>query len=1021
MPNTIDTLEIQIAAQTRSANGAFSRLVGSLEKLDKALSTLDATPLTNLADGVNNLTGAMIALNASGVKTADFTRLTKNIARISNTNIAGLNKVASGLRQITTSFVKLSGVSLHSKDVADMASAIGKLGGTYITRATQNIPSLTLALKSMFEELSKAPRISSSIIQMTNALANLASNGSKVGSATRTIQRNLNSYGTSAYRASKHTLSLASAFGKFYATYFLVIRGIKGLWKSVQSSMDYVETFNYFNVTMKKIGENFKEDYSRFGYESADAYEESFVSRMNDLTKKMTGYSVGKAGELSWANIDNLGLDPNQLMNFQARLGAITNSVGLVGEASVQTSKALSMLSADLSSLTNTSLDTVMTNLSSGIIGMSRSLYKYGIDITNASLATVALENGVTKSVSAMSQSEKMQLRVLAILKQSKISWGDIAYTLDSVANQYRVFTQQVANLGRVLGNLFLPIVKRVLPYVNGIIIAMTRLFETLGFKIFGDSWLTDLMDGISGASFDIEELEEGLDGAGDELEADAKSANKLKKALQGFDELNVISLQDSNDNIGLADTIDLSLQIKEAVEEYERNWNSAFETMQNKAKLFAEYFYNAITGKGLGGILEKGLKFINEKLKRMDFESIGKTIGEIIKKQPWESIFFEFGRLFWYALNGAILAWEGSFETAPIETAIITALALLKFTPLGGIITKAIGNSIATSLASVGGIGGLLTTDMDILIGAGSFSEIAMVVGATFVSALGAAFVGLNIGIKIGEWIAEAIHGEDYSFSLMGAFDYLFSGGFLEDIRNGVWADALKLMSDDIGEWYKQYVVAIFTPSTWYDLGVKALGGLRAGIQAMLSPITLIIKVWYNTAVKSMFSKANWIFPGITDGLKQAFDNAISTIKNVWNNFAKWLNEKLTFSWNDVTIGGVKLLNAGKIDLGKIPTFSNGGFVSADMFFANENGVPELVGTVGGRTAVASGTEITGISDAVYDTGATQASLLSTAVGLLQIIADKEFGGSADDIFNSVRRSAQNYTNRTGSPAFPI
>lgn len=54
-------------------------------------------------------------------------------------------------------------------------------------------------------------------------------------------------------------------------------------------------------------------------------------------------------------------------------------------------------------------------------------LYKYGIDITNATLQTYAYNLGVEKSISEMTQMEKQQLRVLAILDQSKVSWGDLA------------------------------------------------------------------------------------------------------------------------------------------------------------------------------------------------------------------------------------------------------------------------------------------------------------------------------------------------------------------------------------------------------------------------------------------------------------------------------------------------------------------------------------------------------------------------------------------------------------------
>ena len=59
---------------------------------------------------------------------------------------------------------------------------------------------------------------------------------------------------------------------------------------------------------------------------------------------------------------------------------------------------------------------------------------------------------------------------------------------------------------------------------------------------------------------------------------------------------------------------------------------------------------------------------------------------------------------------------------------------------------------------------------------------------------------------------------------------------------------------------------------------------------------------------------------------------------------------------------------------------------------------MPELVGTIGGKTAVASGMEITGISNAVYDTGNHQALLLRQAIGLLQDIADKDMSVKIGD-----------------------
>ena len=72
---------------------------------------------------------------------------------------------------------------------------------------------------------------------------------------------------------------------------------------------------------------------------------------------------------------------------------------------------SLTKLGADLSSLFNLDYSSVNAKLTKWLIGQSRALYKYGIDITNATLQTYAYELGLEKAVSEMTQAEKkMQL-----------------------------------------------------------------------------------------------------------------------------------------------------------------------------------------------------------------------------------------------------------------------------------------------------------------------------------------------------------------------------------------------------------------------------------------------------------------------------------------------------------------------------------------------------------------------------------------------------------------------------------
>lgn len=85
----------------------------------------------------------------------------------------------------------------------------------------------------------------------------------------------------------------------------------------------------------------------------------------------------------------------------------------------------------------------------------------------------------------------------------------------------------------------------------------------------------------------------------------------------------------------------------------------------------------------------------------------------------------------------------------------------------------------------------------------------------------------------------------------------------------------------------------------------------------------------------------------------------------------------------------------------------------------AGENGIPEIAGTVGGKSAVAGGAEITGIKDSIYDTSQREIALLRQQNQLLQGILNKDLSISQNDIGSSARKYAREYFKRTGKPAF--
>lgn len=599
--NEVDTLEVKVEAQARGANSQLERLVGNLQSVNSALQGTENGGLISLANGVNILGSAMQSM--SNIKTTDFNRLAKGIQKLGGINATSLSSAASSINEFVSSMNGIQGVSENSVAVGELSKNIAKLGNKSVATAIQNIPQLSSALKQMMQVLSGAPDVSENVIKMTSAMSSLAANGKKVESASKNLSTGFEQYTESTRKATSGSRSLESVIRNLYTNYFKVVRAFKGLGSAIKSSMDYIEEYNYFNVVTGKIASEWSKDYEKYGYDNAESYGNSFRTRLTDLMSKMSGYQINDNGTLTDTQSSNLGLDITGLTNYSAGLMQVTNSLGLTGEASESTAKALTMLAGDMSSFRNTPLKEVMTNMQSGLIGQSRALYKYGIDITNATLANYALANGVTKSISEMSQSEKMQLRMIAILDQSKVAYGDLANTIESPSNQLRMLQNNFIALARIIGEIFMPIVAKVLPYINGLVIAIRRLFSWVASLLGVD--LSGIIDN-SGAGYSsaFEDMADDADNASNAIDGTKNSAKELKNELMGFDEVNKLSENTDSSGSGSKSKekgsgtpIDLTNQLNDALNDYEGAWNKAFAGMNNTANKYADNIENFFKG----------------------------------------------------------------------------------------------------------------------------------------------------------------------------------------------------------------------------------------------------------------------------------------------------------------------------------------------------------------------------------------------------------------------------------------
>jgi hypothetical protein len=1002
MSEAIDRLEIQVQTQAQKANSELDKMASKLERISGSLSRINVSGLQGLANGVDRLSTSM--QNISAVKTTDFTRLAKNIEKLGNINQAGINNTANALRQISSALTasNVSGEAL--KGLSDLANGISRLGYKSVGNAITNLPLLAKAMREFMSTLSTAPQVSANLIQMTNAMANLASQGSKYGSTINSISRATNTLTKSQNTAYKSNINFIASLSKLTVAYYILRRAIRAAWQPIQQSMDYGETINLFQVTFKKIGMDAAVDSGMtWGSEAANAYAKTFIEKAQSFNDKI---------------VDALSLDPDTIMKYQAMFGSMANSIGLTSNSVKNLSDSFTMLGVDLASLFNLDIEEAMTKLKSGIAGETEPLRALGIDITEATLKQVALAHGIDKSVASMSYAEKTQLRYLAIMEQTQTAWGDMAKTIDSPANQLRVLSQQWTNLSRSIGNVFLPVVTTVLPYINGLVIALRQMMDTIatavGYELPNYSDYTPYADMASG----VDEYTDSVDDA-------TKANDKLKKSIASFDELNILTENKSKtatDTSGSGSPI-LDNAINQTTNSYMKKFNEELEKSSNNAKKIAKKikdFFDDIAEKAAPAA--KALKDLSEKL-----EPFTKNIGE---GWDWlyknliaplaETTISETVPNALYALSsaiGAINTAVDKFQRLKSEDSIFGFLAKLQnskvkeisnwFKKIGDAFTaldKFIQNPNWKDLWEY--IKNALSISFDIS-GVPDFTDLATLFGLPKELKIPIkAFIATTWEMLKEKWESITKH----IIPIVAYFSAQVATKW-----NDIKARYEELIKNFVGKTIK-FLVTI--PQVWKDLRQRYLDMHEKFIGKTVKFLVSVPQAWKDISTKFHNLYDNFIGKTVEFAVKLV--TTLGDIRNFVNSIISAVNENIIAKLKiDIPLLGLHV-SAPQIPL--IQTRASGGYVNdGQMFVVRENGIPEMVGRIGNRTAVANNDQITQ-SIAV----AVENSMMNVLAPFFAKLTGNNNSGDISinidgkEVFRAVRNQSKQYYNMTGKSPFP-
>lgn len=306
------------------------------------------------------------------------------------------------------------------------------------------------------------------------------------------------------------------------------------------------------------------------------------------------------------------------------------------------------------------------------------------------------------------------------------------------------------------------------------------------------------------------------------------------------------------------------------------------------------------------------------------------------------------------------------------------------------------------------------------------------------------------------------------------------FFQGFSErvgQIFEGLWI-IVKAVWIVVSDWFKSKVIEPIKKN--FELLKSAVSTAFKVLWTTVKSVWAVVSGWFKehvtTPIKNAFSSAK-------ESIQKAFSSAKTAVTGAWNSVSSWFKEHVTtpiknafskmkesvaeiFSklWNSVKsgvagamntvisrietainslIGGVNTVLRGfnsvvsaaakvakvkwsgvdlvpKVSLPKVKAYATGGFMDKySIATVGENGLPELMGTVGGKPAVAGSQEITGIKDAINSTSAQEVSLLRQQNQLLQAILQKNFGITTNDIGKAARDYGREHYNRTGDNVY--
>lgn len=644
-------------------------------------------------------------------------------------------------------------------------------------------------------------------------------------------------------------------------------------------------------------------------------------------------------------------------------------------------------------------LTTLMSDLEKSFVNGGKALLSMGWDKLKSkvtgligplqnlvhSFARIAMYRGLRTAIKAITSGFSEGIKHL--YEWSAIVGNNFKQSMDSLATSAHYLRDS-------LGAMASPLIDALAPAVEFLVDKFVNLLNVVNQFIATFTGASSWRRAVRTPT----EYSSGMEDAAKSTKKATEAQKKLNKALMDFDEIHLITTSTSGGSnpsspsgSGGASGIDSTHFVEEPIADWIQaikdaidngDWYGAGKMLADKLNGIIDQWDAKSWGEKLGEKVENGLKFYLGFMKNFRWDTLGIKASDFI--------------------NGMLSKIDpkdlGDAITAKFEAALqflANFVPNLKLTGLGtalgvafnNIFSKETMNNLADTIA--GAVNDVTDFAKGFLTEADFKGAARNVMGGLFraITTIDWQTMGENLadfGTGLLDALFEAL---DYAIThldeIVGAI-VLFVNGFFGKLGD-YFHEKLFGWADDVNKWFAEVfgtegaIGSAVPDSLVGDFDVPKLNIDDSDVtEANDNAITL-------QKTLALLNKKKYSAKVTVTGVSTATTNA-DKLKNALTK----INGQTFAATVKVTTKGVTTAtnaNGKYVSL----AYAQGGYPDMGSIFVAGEAGPEFVSNINGKTAVASGKEVTGIADAVYSTGDVEAKLLREQNNLLRLLLAKK------------------------------